>query len=105
MFAVIKTGGKQYKVEPNRIIKIEKIDGEPGAEVEFDQILMIGEFSKPSVIGTPVVKGAAVMGKILEQSKTDKVLVFKKKRRQNYRRMKGHRQEMTSVQILDITKK
>lgn len=105
MFAVIKTGGKQYKVEPNRIIKIEKIDGEPGAEVEFNEVLMIGEFSKPSVIGTPIVKGAAVKAKILEQFKGEKVLVFKKKRRQNYRRKKGHRQELTSVQIIDIKKK
>ena len=104
MFAVIKTGGKQYKVEPNRIIKIEKIEGEPGAEVEFKEILMIGEFTKPSVIGTPVVQGAAVRAKILEQSKMSKILVFKKKRRQNYRRTKGHRQEMTSVQILNIEK-
>ncbi|MDX1923921.1 MAG: 50S ribosomal protein L21 [Rickettsiaceae bacterium] len=105
MFAVIKTGGKQYKVEPNRIIRIEKIEGEPGSEIEFNEILMIGEFTKPSVIGTPVIQGAAVKAKILEQSKSDKVLVFKKKRRQNYRRTKGHRQEMTSVQILDIKRK
>jgi len=105
MFAVIKTGGKQYKVEPNRIIRIEKIDGEPGSEVEFNEILMIGEFSKPSLIGTPHVKGAAVKAKIIEQFKDEKVLVFKKKRRQNYRRKKGHRQELTSVQIIDIKKK
>ncbi len=105
MFAVIKTGGKQYKVEPNRIIKIEKIEGEPGTEVEFREILMIGEFSKPSVIGTPTVNGAAVKAKILDQYKDEKVLIFKKKRRQNYRRKKGHRQEVTSVQIIDIKKK
>ncbi len=105
MFAVIKTGGKQYKVEPNRIIKIEKIDGEPGTEVEFNEVLMIGEFSKPSVIGTPTVSGAAVKAKILDQYKDEKVLIFKKKRRQNYRRKKGHRQEVTSVQIIDIKKK
>ncbi len=105
MFAVIKTGGKQYKVEPNRIIKIEKIEGEPGSEIEFDQVLMIGEFSKPSVVGTPIVKGAAVKAKILGQFKDDKVLIFKKKRRQNYRRKNGHRQELTSVQIIDIKKK
>ncbi len=104
MFAVIKTGGKQYKVEPNRIIRIEKIEGDPGSEVEFKDILMIGEYAKPSFIGTPVVQGAAVKARILEQSKSTKVLVFKKKRRQNYRRTKGHRQEMTSVQILNIEK-
>jgi large subunit ribosomal protein L21 len=105
MFAVIKTGGKQYTVQPNKIIKIEKIIGEPGGEVEFNEVLMIGEFSKPSVIGTPIVKGAAVKAKIVEHFRTDKVLVFKKKRRQNYRRKNGHRQEMTSIQILDIKSK
>lgn len=105
MFAVIKTGGKQYKVETNRVIKIEKIEGEPGAKVNFNEILMIGEFSKPSIIGTPIIEGAAVTAEILEQFKDDKILVFKKKRRQNYRRKKGHRQELTSIKILDIKKK
>lgn len=104
MFAVIKTGGKQYKVEQNSLINIEKIEGEPGKVVEFDHVLMIGEHAKPSIIGTPVVKGAAVKGKIVEQSRSDKVLVFKKKRRQNYRRKTGHRQEVTSIQITDIKK-
>lgn len=105
MFAVIKTGGKQYKVEPNNILKIEKIEGEPGSQVKFEEILMIGDFTKPSVIGTPIVKGAAVTAEILDQFKDDKIIVFKKKRRQNYRRKNGHRQEVTRIKILDITNK
>lgn len=104
MFAVIKTGGKQYKVEPNNVIKVEKLEVEPGSEIEFNEVLMLGEFTKPSVIGTPIVKGAAVKGKVVEHSRSDKVLVFKKKRRKNYRRKAGHRQDLTSVQILDIQK-
>lgn len=104
MFAVIQTGGKQYKVKKNLKIKVEKIEGQPGSIVELTQILMIGEASKPSFIGTPIVKGALVTAEITEQLKDSKVLVFKKKRRQNYRRKAGHRQELTELKILDITK-
>lgn len=105
MFAVIQAGGKQYKVGKNSIIKVEKIKGELGSRVEFNNILMIGEASKPSFIGTPIVSGASVIAEIIRQLKDNKVLVFKKKRRQNYRRKHGHRQELTEVKILDITKK
>ncbi|WPY01307.1 50S ribosomal protein L21 [Candidatus Trichorickettsia mobilis] len=105
MFAVIRTGGKQYKVARNSKIKIEKIDGIPGAKVEFNEILMIGEASKAFFIGTPIVKDALVTAEITSQLKDDKILVFKKKRRQNYRRTAGHRQELTEIKILDITKK
>lgn len=104
MFAIVKSGGKQYKVGKNSIIKVEKIDGERGAKIQFDQILMIGEDSKPSFIGTPMVKGALVTAEITNQFKDSKVIVFKKKRRQNYRRKTGHRQELTELKILDITK-
>jgi large subunit ribosomal protein L21 len=105
MFAVVKTGGKQYKVGKNSIIKVEKIDGEMGAKIHLDQVLMIGEDSKPSFIGTPMVKGAVVTAEITNQLRDSKVIVFKKKRRQNYRRKAGHRQELTELKILDITKK
>ncbi len=105
MFAIIQAGGKQYKVGKNSIIKVEKIDGEPGSKVEFNQILMLGEASRPSFIGTPTVSGALVTAEIMGQLKDNKILVFKKKRRQNYRRMRGHRQELTQLKILDITKK
>ncbi len=105
MFAVIQTGGKQYKVAKDSVIKVEKIDGQLGSKVEFSQVLMIGESSKPSFIGTPMVKGATVTAEIVDQLKDNKILVFKKKRRQNYRRTAGHRQELTQIKILDITKK
>ncbi|WP_367364486.1 50S ribosomal protein L21 [Candidatus Tisiphia endosymbiont of Nedyus quadrimaculatus] len=104
MFAIVKSGGKQYKVGRNSVIKVEKIDGERGSKIQFDQILMIGEDSKPSFIGTPMVKGALVTAEITNQFKDNKVIVFKKKRRQNYRRKTGHRQELTELKILDITK-
>ena len=104
MFAVIKTGGKQYKVSPNRVIRVEKIPGEAGSKIEFNEVLMIGEAAKASFIGTPVVKGALVTGEIIEQMRDEKIIVFKKKRRQNYRRKNGHRQELTQVKIIDIVK-
>ncbi|XVN42067.1 MAG: 50S ribosomal protein L21 [Candidatus Rickettsia vulgarisii] len=104
MFAVVKTGGKQYKVGKDSVIKVEKIDGEKGSKVELNQILMIGEDSKPSFIGTPMVKGALVTAEITNQFRDSKIIVFKKKRRQNYRRKAGHRQELTELKILDITK-
>lgn len=104
MFAIIKTGGKQYKVAKDSIIKIEKIEGDLGAKVEFQDVLMIGEKAKPVILGSPIVSGAKVKAEIVNQALDNKVIVFKKKRRQNYRRTKGHRQEITQVKILDIQK-
>lgn len=104
MFAVIKAGGKQYKVDQNSVIKVEKIEGEPGSKIELNQVLMMGESSKPSFIGTPLVKGAVVTAEITNQLRDNKIIVFKKKRRKNYRRKAGHRQELTELKILDITK-
>ena len=105
MFAVIKTGGKQYKVTPQRILRVEKIAGEEGAKVEFKEVLMIGDAAnKASFIGTPVVSGASVTAEIMFQTRADKIIVFKKKRRQNYRRKNGHKQELTQIKILDIKK-
>jgi large subunit ribosomal protein L21 len=104
MFAVVKTGGKQYKVMPNSVIRVERLDGEAGQKIEFKDILMIGENSKPSFIGTPLVKGAKVIGEIMSQTRDPKIIVFKKKRRHNYRRKNGHRQELTEIKILDISK-
>ena len=104
MFAVIRTGGKQYKVERNSVINVEKLEGVAGSKVEFRDILMLGENSKLSFIGTPIVKGARVVGEIVGQFRDAKVIVFKKKRRHNYRRKNGHRQELTEVKILDVSK-
>ena len=101
MFAVNKTGGKQYRVEENNIIKIEKLDSIEGDSVAFDHVLMIGD-SQKSTIGSPVIAGAKVEALILKQMRDRKVIVFKKKRRQNYRRKKGHRQHLTVVKITKI---
>jgi len=104
MFAVINTGGKQYKVKRDSVIKVEKLDGVAGSKVEFKDILMIGENSKASFIGTPIVKGAKVVGEIMGQFRDAKIIVFKKKRRHNYRRKNGHRQKLTEVKIVDVSK-
>ena len=101
MFAVIKTGGKQYRVASGDVIKVEKLDGEAGAALNFDEVLLVGD-DKSSTAGTPIVEGAKVSGEILEQTRGDKVVIFKKKRRHNYRRKAGHRQDLTVVKITDI---
>ncbi len=97
MYAVIRTGGKQYKVTTGDVIKIEKIAGEEGGKVVFGEVL-----AKDGVVGTPLVAGASVNATIIKQAKADKVVVFKKKRRQNYRRKNGHRQNITIVKIGEI---
>ncbi len=102
MFAVIKTGGKQYCVEEGNIIKVEKLKGESGDKITFDEVLMAGEGSKVTV-GSPTVKGASVAAEILEQARADKIIVFKKKRRHNYRRKKGHRQHITVLRVTGIS--
>lgn len=102
MFAVIKTGGKQYKVAKDDVIIVEKLDAEEGKTVSFEDVLACGSGADVKV-GEPLVKGAVVKGKIIEQRKGEKVIVFKKKRRQNYRRKRGHRQNETVVKITGIT--
>lgn len=98
MFAVIKTGGKQYKVAKDDIIAVEKIAVDAGSSVTFDQVLLVGD-----KVGAPVVDGASVTAEVLEQFRDKKVIVFKKKRRQNYRRKNGHRQALTLVKITGIS--
>lgn len=102
MFAVIKTGGKQYKVAKNDVILVEKLEVEVGQDVTFSEILMVGEDSNLRV-GAPLVQGASVSAKVLDQAQADKVLIFKKNRRHNYRRKRGHRQLQTVLRITDIT--
>lgn len=102
MYAVIRTGGKQYRVAKNDVISVEKIAGDEGATVAFDEVLMVGGEGGAQV-GAPLVAGAKVTGTVLDQGKSDKVIVFKKKRRHNYRRKRGHRQERTVVRIAEIT--
>lgn len=104
MYAVIKSGGKQYKVAENEVIKIEKIDGEVGKNVKFDQVLALVS-DKGTQIGEPVISGAVISAEVLEQKKDTKVIIFKKRRRQNSRRKNGHRQQVTVVRILDVSGK
>jgi large subunit ribosomal protein L21 len=101
MFAVIRTGGKQYKVAKDDVIAVEKLDGEPGATVEFGDVLMVGDGAEIAT-GTPLVAGASVSAELVEQRRAAKIIVFKKKRRQNYRRKNGHRQYQTVLRITEI---
>jgi large subunit ribosomal protein L21 len=101
MFAVIKTGGKQYRVAASDVIEVGKLDGAHGDSVAFDQVLMVGGESGVAV-GSPLVTGAAVAGEIVDQGRDRKILVFKKRRRQNSKRSRGHRQHFTVVRITEI---
>ncbi len=101
MFAVIKTGGKQYKVAPEDVITVEKLKAEAGDTVEITDVLMVGGDGTPS-IGAPHVEGATVAAEVVEQTRGDKVMVFKKKRRTTYRRTAGHRQNHTVLRIMEI---
>ena len=102
MFAVVKTGGKQYKVKENDIILVEKLENKKGDSINLNQILLLSNDEKKIQIGTPLLKGVSVKAKILEQKKQKKILVFKKKRRKNYKKKKGHRQNITVLKILKI---
>ncbi len=101
MFAVIKTGGKQYKVAAETVLKIEKLDLEAGATVTFDEVLLVGS-ADATTVGAPTVAGASVTAEVVEQMRADKVISFKKRRRQNSKRKKGHRQHLTVVKITSI---
>jgi large subunit ribosomal protein L21 len=103
MFAIVKTGGKQYRVGPGDQIVVERIEGEVGAIVALDQVLAFSD-GETSAVGTPIVAGASVQAKIVQQPRGTKVLVFKKKRRKNYRRKRGHRQELTVLRIEGINR-
>lgn len=100
MYAVIKTGGKQYRVAKNDVIFIERLAGDVGGSVEFGEVLMVGGDSPQ--VGAPLVAGAKVLGTVLDQDKGDKLIIFKKRRRKNFRRRTGHRQLRTVVRIGDI---
>ncbi len=98
MFAVIQTGGKQYKVAKDDVIRVEKLAGEAGEELVLDQVLMVGD-----KIGLPVVPGATVTATVVAQARGPKIIIFKKRRRQNSRRKNGHRQDLTILRITDIS--
>ena len=95
MFAIFKTGGKQYKVQKGEVLSVEKLDADK--EVVFEEVLMAGD-----KVGSPLVAGAKVKAEVVDQIRDDKVIVFKKKRRHNYRRKQGHRQYLTVIKITDI---
>ncbi len=104
MYAVIKTGGKQYRVVKDDVIVVERLAGAAGDEIELDQVLMLDDGKGPT-LGTPLVDGARVAATVVDQSRSKKILVFKKKRRKNYRRTMGHRQDLTVLRITDILAK
>ena len=101
-YAVIRTGGKQYRVAPGDVVRIERLPGDVGSPVEFTEVLFTGGAEGAVRIGTPLVDGARVRGEIVAHGRDRKVLIFKKKRRKNYRRRRGHRQEVTTVRVTEI---
>ena len=104
MFAVLKTGGKQYKVIQGDLIEVEKLERDVGDKVTLDQVLMVGE-GEDVEVGSPYISNCQVTGEVVKQGKGAKIIVFKKKRRKNYRRKNGHRQFITQLKITEITKK
>ena len=103
MFAVVKTGGKQYCVKPGDVFKVEKLDAEPASAVTLSDVVLTSDDSGNVKIGQPVVEGAVVQTEVLKHVKSDKVIVFKKNRRHNYRRKNGHRQWMTILKVVSVT--
>ena len=101
MYAVVKTGGKQYRVSKDDILKVERLAGEAGEVITLDDVLMVGD-GKDITVGEPQVAGAAVAAEILEQGRAPKIVIFKKRRRQNYRRKAGHRQLLTVLKVTEI---
>jgi large subunit ribosomal protein L21 len=101
MFAIIKTGGKQYKVQVGDVLSVERLPAGAGKMALFDQVLLIGD-DKETLIGTPLIEKAVVRAGVIEDYKGEKVIVFKKKRRKQFRRTRGHRQELTRVKVLNI---
>lgn len=101
MFAIIETGGKQYKVAPGQALSVERLPAEPGARVEFDRVLLV-EDDSGTAVGNPIVDGARVIAHVLEQGRGDKITVFKYKAKSNYRRKTGHRQAVTRLRVAEI---
>ena len=101
MFAVIRTGGKQYRVMPNDVLKVEKLPGDAGETITFTDVLAVGS-TAGTTLGAPLVPGATVTATVIAQDRLDKIVIFKKRRRQNSRRKNGHRQHVTVLRVADI---
>ncbi len=104
MYAVIKTGGKQYRVAAGDKLKVEKLVGDVGSEITIDKVLLVSD-GENTTIGAPLVKGASVQAKVVAHGRADKVLIFKMRRRKHYRKTQGHRQSFTEIQIEKIAAK
>jgi large subunit ribosomal protein L21 len=102
MYAVIETGGKQYRVSEGDVVRIEKLEAQAGASVEFDRVLLVGKDNAAPVLGTPFLAGGKVTGTVKALGRNDKIFIFKMRRRKNYRRRAGHRQAYIDVQITGI---
>lgn len=102
MFAIIRTGGKQYKVQPDQVITIERLPANVGDVLSIETVLMVGDAAKTQV-GKPFIQGAVVKGIVIDQDRSEKIIVFKKRRRHNYRRKQGHRQNQTILGIVEIS--
>ena len=101
MYAVVRTGGKQYRVAKDEVIAVEKLAAEAGSSVDLGEVLMIGD-DRGATVGDPLVEGASVSAEVVAQTRGDKIIVFKKKRRKNHRRKKGHRQHVTLLRVTGI---
>ena len=101
MYAVVRTGGKQYKVAKDTVLKVESLSGDVGSKLKLDEVLLVG--GDATKVGAPLIKGASVECEILEHGQGEKVIAFKKKRRKNTHRKRGHRQHFTKVKVLGIT--
>ena len=102
MYAILETGGKQYKVQPGDVIEVERLDGEVGAQLEFSRVVMLAADDAAPVFASAALSGAKVLGEVVEQGKGDKIIVFKYKNKVRYRRKTGHRQFVTRVRVGDI---
>ncbi|WP_449244559.1 50S ribosomal protein L21 [Desulfobacca acetoxidans] len=101
MYAIVQTGGKQYRVQPGDVLHVERLAGEVGDDITLDQVLLVAAEDEFQV-GRPLIDGALIRGQILRQGRARKILVFKKKRRKDYRRLQGHRQQYTALQVKEI---
>ena len=102
MYAVFRTGGKQFRAEPGARLRIPSLDVEPGDSVVFDQVLVAGDGDETVQVGTPTVEGASVKAEVIRHGRGDKVIVFKRKRRKNYRKKQGHRQDFTEIRVDEV---